>query len=102
MTEFWLIDLCTGGEDVPADLGQADGGHHTHQQPLREQQVQHPWPQGQSCVSPTKVNPPLSSLVSSGGFSLYFRVFCLSQVGTLDVLVGLSDELAKLDTFVER
>lgn len=30
---------------------------------------------------------------------------CLSvplQVGTLDVLVGLSDELAKLDSFVER
>jgi hypothetical protein len=27
--------------------------------------------------------------------------FC-SQVGTLDVLVGLSDELTKLDTFVER
>lgn len=24
------------------------------------------------------------------------------QVGTLDVLVGLSDELAKLDSFVER
>lgn len=29
-------------------------------------------------------------------------VLCLYQVGTLDVLVGLSDELAKLDTFVER
>ena len=24
------------------------------------------------------------------------------QVGTLDVLVGLSDEMAKLDSFVER
>jgi len=24
------------------------------------------------------------------------------QVGTLDVLVGLSDDLAKLDSFVER
>ncbi len=33
-------------------------------------------------------------LMSFGGVS--------QQVGTLDVLVGLSDELAKLDSFVER
>ena len=30
------------------------------------------------------------------------KTLSLKQVGTLDVLVGLSDELAKLDTFVER
>lgn len=33
----------------------------------------------------------------------YSFAFCVQkQVGTLDVLVGLSDELAKLDSFVER
>lgn len=48
------------------------------------------------CV-PTTGSPPTSSRSGS-----YFCVFCLKQVGTLDVLVGLSDELAKLDTFVER
>lgn len=32
---------------MPADLGQADGGHHAHQQPVQQQQVQHPGPQGQ-------------------------------------------------------
>lgn len=32
----------------------------------------------------------------------FYSFFFLAQVGTLDVLVGLSDELAKLDSFVER
>ena len=43
------------------------------------------------------------------GSEMFFKVFfvlmvsfLLLQVGTLDVLVGLSDELAKLDSFVER
>lgn len=36
-------------------------------------------------------------------FPFYLFVFFgIKQVGTLDVLVGLSDELAKLDSFVER
>ena len=29
-------------------------------------------------------------------------MFVLFQVGTLDVLVGLSDDLGKLDAFIER
>lgn len=33
---------------------------------------------------------------------IYLFSCCAKQVGTLDVLVGLSDELAKLDSFVER
>lgn len=33
---------------------------------------------------------------------IYLSTCCAEQVGTLDVLVGLSDELAKLDSFVER
>lgn len=33
---------------MPADLGQADGGHNSYQQPLHQQQVQHPGPQGQT------------------------------------------------------
>lgn len=33
---------------------------------------------------------------------IYISSRCAEQVGTLDVLVGLSDELAKLDSFVER
>lgn len=41
-----LVDLRSGGEDVPADLGQADGGHHAGQQPVQQQQVQHPRSQG--------------------------------------------------------
>lgn len=32
----------------------------------------------------------------------FFLFLWIKQVGTLDVLVGLSDELAKLDSFVER
>lgn len=33
---------------------------------------------------------------------IFFPFVSIKQVGTLDVLVGLSDELAKLDSFVER
>lgn len=40
--------------------------------------------------------------LTCGRSSWQVCTFCLEQVGTLDVLVGLSDELAKLDTFVER
>lgn len=32
----------------------------------------------------------------------YVIMFVLFQVGTLDVLVGLSDDLGKLDAFIER
>lgn len=41
----------------------------------------------------------ISALITQNMFNFCFCV--QKQVGTLDVLVGLSDELAKLDSFVE-
>lgn len=74
-----LVDLRSGGEDVPADLGQADGGHHTHQQPLCQQQVQHPRSQGQTQHS-IEQNIPLSSSLLEF-FCSYLCVFCLLTGG---------------------
>jgi len=42
-----LADLGSRGEDVPADLGQHDGGDHPQRQSVRQPQVQHPRPQGE-------------------------------------------------------
>lgn len=33
---------------MPADVGQTDGGHNTHQQPVHEPQAKHPGPQGKA------------------------------------------------------
>lgn len=39
-----LVDFCSGGEDMPADMGQTDGGHNTNQQLVHEPQAKHPRP----------------------------------------------------------
>ena len=44
--DWILVDLSSGREDVSAELGQDDDGHHTHHQPVHQQQVQHPRSQG--------------------------------------------------------
>lgn len=83
---------------MSADLGQADGGHHAHQQPVHQQQVQHSWSQGETSVRTPEqwqIRPRIALVIKT------LVCFFPKQVGTLDVLVGLSDELAKLDTFVE-
>ena len=41
-----LVDLGAWREDMPADLGPHDGGHHSHQQPVHQPQVQHSRSQG--------------------------------------------------------
>lgn len=56
-----LVDLRSRREDVSADLGQADDGHHTNQQPLRQQQVQHPRSQGEAFVF-YRAFPPFFSM----------------------------------------
>lgn len=48
----------------------------------------------------TDLSSDESEVIICGCFIFCF--FVQKQVGTLDVLVGLSDELAKLDSFVER
>lgn len=58
-----LVDLRSRREDVSADLGQADDGHHTNQQPLRQQQVQHPRSQGATFAFSYRFFPPLHVLM---------------------------------------
>ncbi len=41
-----LVDFCSWRENLPADMGQTNDGHHSHQQPLHQQQVQHSRSQG--------------------------------------------------------
>lgn len=74
------------------------------------------WPPHAPTTSPTTTNSTsltwrlntatssLHPLTPTGPLHHFVEMWCSvsQQVGTLDVLVGLSDELAKLDTFVER
>lgn len=66
-----LVDLRSGREDLPADLGQAHGGHHTTQQPVQQQQVQHSRSQGQTLIRTPHRHP---RVVAAVNILVYFRL----------------------------
>ena len=107
----WILaDLCPRRENLPADMGITQQCHCQAKQSLDQLQIPPTRSQGMTNFLSLKISQYNAALtlqwiklgIKSSNWSNPFNFLYVFQVGTLDVLVGLSDDLGKLDTFCER